>query len=421
VNIKKSEVVVFNAVHSKQNSNCHVNYDKIPLSIAQSFVYLGLCFDSTHNVEKSGHRSLTKGRAAMFAMSRRCHELDLHNVFIKCRLFDALVKPILTYGSEIRGPGTLCRGHSLTDSGFSKDLENLHKGFLRQSLGLRKSTSDFVLMTELRRHPLVFDILAKSLRFWNKIMARCDDDLVKISMCENVHLSLAHSKSDMWSSQLNLILSRVGSDTLFSERGDPNQRLDVEGILDCAKSLWSMDIAKSLPSDGECLLQQAVVGSAIRSRGDDERQGFKLLKYKMWFLDESCELRNTFWFNLNRYEQISDIARFRMGSHWLNVEMGRFNGIPRSKRLCSCCDRSEVEDEMHLLICPMYDHIRNNLDVSFKQLLCLQPHGRELDMHMCSYMNFSPLHDETLSAYSFWHKLASYLTQSKYCHNDVLS
>jgi len=141
----------------------------------------------------------------------------------------------------------------------------------------------------------------------------------------------------------------------------------------------------------------------------------------MWFLDESCELRNTFWFNLNRYEQISDIARFRMGSHWLNVEMGRFNGIPRSKRLCSCCDRSEVEDEMHLLICPMYDHIRNNLDVSFKQLLCLQPHGRELDMHMCSYMNFSPLHDETLSAYSFWHKLASYLTQSKYCHNDILS
>jgi len=107
--------------------------------------------------------------------------------------------------------------------------------------------------------------------------------------------------------------------------------------------------------------------------------------------------------------------------HWLNVEMGRFNGIPRSKRLCSCCDRSEVEDEMHLLICPMYDHIRNNLDVSFKQLLCLQPHGRELDMLMYSYMNFGPLHDETLSAYSFWHKLASYLTQSKYCRNDVLS
>jgi hypothetical protein len=69
---------------------------------------------------------------------------------------------------------------------------------------------------------------------------------------------------------------------------------------------------------------------------------------------------------------------------------------------------------MHLLICPMSDRIRNNLDLSFKQLLCLQLHGGELDMHMCSYMNFSPLHDETLSAYSFWHKLASYLTRTKY-------
>jgi hypothetical protein len=54
-----------------------------------------------------------------------------------------------------------------------------------------------------------------------------------------VHLSLDHSKSEMWSSQLNLILSRVGSDTLFSEGGGLNQRLDVEGILDCAMSLWS--------------------------------------------------------------------------------------------------------------------------------------------------------------------------------------
>jgi hypothetical protein len=104
----------------------------------------------------------------------------------------------------------------------------------------------------------------------------------------------------------------------------------------------------------------------------------------MWFLDESCELRNTFWFNLNRYEQISDIARFRMGSHRLNVEMGRFNGIPRSKRLCSCCDRSEVEDEMHLLICPKYDHIRNNLDLSFKQLLSLQPQRLESWICICA-------------------------------------
>jgi hypothetical protein len=39
VNITKSGVVVFNALHAKQNSNCRVNYDKIPLSIAQSFVY----------------------------------------------------------------------------------------------------------------------------------------------------------------------------------------------------------------------------------------------------------------------------------------------------------------------------------------------------------------------------------------------
>jgi hypothetical protein len=82
----------------------------------------------------------------------------------------------------------------------------------------------------------------------------------------------------------------------------------VEGIIDCAKeSQWSLSISNALPNDGECFLQQAA-SSVIKSRRDDERQEFKLLKYKLWFLDEYCELHYTFWFSLNRFEQISEQA-----------------------------------------------------------------------------------------------------------------
>jgi hypothetical protein len=76
-------------------------------------------------------------------------------------------------------------------------------------------------MTELRRNPLVSDILTQSLRFWNKAMARCDDDLVRVLMFENVQLSLNQCLSYLWSSQLlNQILLCVSIHTLFSEQGE---------------------------------------------------------------------------------------------------------------------------------------------------------------------------------------------------------
>jgi hypothetical protein len=82
LNIKKSQVVVFNAVQPKQNYKCFVNYDMVPLSVVPSFVYFRLCFDSSHDVKKSRDRSLDTGIATMFAMSKRRHELYLHNFFI---------------------------------------------------------------------------------------------------------------------------------------------------------------------------------------------------------------------------------------------------------------------------------------------------------------------------------------------------
>jgi hypothetical protein len=110
---------------------------------------------------------------------------------------------------------------------------------------------------------------------------------------------------------------------------------------------------------------------------------------------------------------------FQTGSHWLNVEMGRFN-LHRSQRVCACCDSSEAEDEMHLLVCPVYAHIHNNLDLSFEQLLCYHFQDEELNMRLCSYMNSSPTNDETL-VYNFWqNRLLMWLWASTivvlFCH-----
>jgi hypothetical protein len=58
-------------------------------------------------------------------------------------------------------------------------------------------------------------------------MIRCDDDLVKVSMCENVQLSFHHGQSHLWRAKLNLIVLRVGSDAPCSNQSQNLKPLDA--------------------------------------------------------------------------------------------------------------------------------------------------------------------------------------------------
>ena len=61
------------------------------------------------------------------------------------------------------------------------------------------------------------------------------------------------------------------------------------------------------------------------------------------------------------------LTRFRIGVLSLRVESGRYEasgvinrrGLPIEYRICKCCDKGKVEDEIHFLLeCPLYDEIR---------------------------------------------------------------
>ena len=52
------------------------------------------------------------------------------------------------------------------------------------------------------------------------------------------------------------------------------------------------------------------------------------------------------------------LASFRTSSHRLQVERGRHLNIPRNERKCAVCQTS-IEDEYHfLMVCPLYNDIR---------------------------------------------------------------
>ena len=69
------------------------------------------------------------------------------------------------------------------------------------------------------------------------------------------------------------------------------------------------------------------------------------------------------------YEPYFDIIRnvdirkcftgFRVSSHRLQIELGRYKKVPKEKRLCELCLSGEVEDEIHFVTsCERYDNKR---------------------------------------------------------------
>ena len=76
-------------------------------------------------------------------------------------------------------------------------------------------------------------------------------------------------------------------------------------------------------------------------------------------LDTYTKIKCNFGFenylNSENFALRRDITRFRISSHRLNIEIGRYARIDRADRLCTICSLGVLGDEIHLLLaCPTF-------------------------------------------------------------------
>ena len=74
---------------------------------------------------------------------------------------------------------------------------------------------------------------------------------------------------------------------------------------------------------------------------------------------------------LNFKKQIhSVITQLRAGCLPIEIELGRYQNIPRDQRLCKQCTQNHIENELHFIIyCPKFDQIRHDLLTSLNKYL----------------------------------------------------
>jgi hypothetical protein len=128
VNVGKTKVMVFWPPRKRTVAAAAAStYKREALKLVDSFRYLGVELHSTQPFGSAAGPLAASGRKALHAMRRRCAELGLSNPGLHLELFDALVRPVLSYGSEVWATQFL--------SGTSNPCERTHRSFLRGLLG----------------------------------------------------------------------------------------------------------------------------------------------------------------------------------------------------------------------------------------------------------------------------------------------
>ena len=325
VNLEKTKIMHFGRKRRILEAPT-LKFKGAQVEIVKQYTYLGIPFGGKGR-KILGEAQATvakKGERASLALQRRCSELGIGHPHLKLQLFNAVVKPILLYGSEIWGIGEKIN-----------EIEKVFTTFLRRILGVRRSTPTSFLWRETGEMPLRVTILKQAMKY----LAR---------------------------------MKELRSERILAKAwGECNkQATNLEG--------WKFEVMSEVRR-----ITQGIV-EINEEKKLEITQVMKTMKQTIWSAWQQEETSKSKWYNsLKKAEGMEKyltsipnptlrncLTRFRLGSHWLEVEKGRWQGKQREDQTCETClkmGRAQVEDEEHMMkICPLYEEVRREFaDLEF--------------------------------------------------------
>lgn len=356
VNLKKSEIIVFRNGGPLRKYERWV-YRGEHIKVTSTYKFMGLLFTPKLSWHSATTKLAAQARKSLYQIKRfeKPFGKFCHKEYFK--IFDSMVIPILTYGSEIWGYDT------------KKCVEQIQTKFCKNFLGINSSVNDAMALGECGRFPLAINYHIKFIKYWVRLihmdpnrypkqcylMLKKYDDIGRINWVTKVREFLfKYGFGFVWLSQ------DIGNETYFIKQ--VKQRLK-----DCSFQMWHNDINTS-------------------SRCDLYKNVKTLLNVEKYLnLD------------IKPYYKRS-LSRFRCSSHKLNVELGRHFNIERENRICVYCfmqkDALVIEDEFHaFFVCEKFKIIRDlYLNTWFNALPSLQN-------FYCLLQNENPLVIKNIAIY----------------------
>ena len=308
------------------------------------FTYLGVTFSYTGSFNHAIKDMTTKAMKASFKISATLKSRDVLDSELYTKLFDAMVKPVALYGTQIWSDHLL--SFFLKDDFGNFDrlpFEQLHNKMCKCALRVGKYTSNLASRAELGRFPLLISIAQAVISYWINILAS-PDKLVYNAYLEERDADKSGQKNG--ATLVRAILTRCNLEGLWNNQRVGNAKKVIIQVGSELKNQFKATIFEQLQSEN----------------GKDGRSGNKLRTYKT--------IKETY--NTEQYLLMKNmpahvkraITRIRLSAHSLEIERGRKakpQSIPACERFCRQC-KTRVEDEVHFIVeCPLYSQLRTEM------------------------------------------------------------
>ena len=324
----------------------------------------------------------------MMARARRAH---LSQLDIRCRLFDVLVEPVLSYASHVWGPNEFCK--PLAAGGQRRPLvataaDKVHMYFLRMLTGVGAKACADVLLRDMHRAPVMHHWVVLAARWWSKL-AQMDPEVSRVARAA-------------WLSDIDLMRTR-------GRNGRPHTRCWTYKLLHTLQALGVITPAQWGPSadltalvfDESAVKQRLAAWLCARWAGvpqGDPRvaaDGYAMAVHANWVYrvppGTDCTDRRQAPPHMllclpARFLRV--LVQLRCGWARLAVQTGAWQRprLPREERVCQVCcgpdstaaqrqaalarcrheqglppaQHTVVEDLRHVILeCPAYDDIRS--------------------------------------------------------------
>ena len=270
----------------------------------------------------------------MHALLARCRRSNLTQFDIKCRMFDVLVEPVLSYASHIWGP--LMFAPRLRGRPFGTQADKVHTSFLRIMTGAIKGVSTDVLYRDMHRRPIMYHWVVLAVRWWTKLSDARDEEPRSLAGCvwrEDVQLALSGCKR-CWSFGVLQTLCSLGLldadwrrqplDWVLQQRWEESAVQDAlaASFRDRWQGLTDGD-PRSAPSPGIHMRTHHAWVYPLEPDFDPFSRDHAPPHTKLCL--PFVVLRN--------------LAQLRVGSAHLEIEQGRKRrvSVPRPERVCRLC------------------------------------------------------------------------------------
>lgn len=320
VNTDKTKVLVF-CKGGRRSHDDHWFYGDHILEVVNKFCYLGVVFSTSGKFRNAQQTLAEQARKAIFALKNHTRQFYDLKPDLMCMLFDKMIVPILSYGSEIWG----------LDS--ADQVERVHVQYCKNILKLRQSTASYFVYGELGRRPLYCKRYLRVIKYWLKIVTQDGKPLVKKTYKMLYNAIEADNRVNNWAGQVKKLLNMLGFGEVWLYQGvnDIGVFLKIfeQRVNDNALQLWN----HSLTNSSESVLYRELKTT---------------IEYSMYL--------NTIVQPKFRHQFVKFITR----NHKLAVVTGNWHRprpIPYHQRLCNLCNK--VEDEYHVIFeCQKYTRMR---------------------------------------------------------------